>query len=256
LAKLKGEYIKLYDQSQVMHSLHEVRYIIDGFIEAGALGMLWGPPGSFKSFIALDWALCVATGTKWFGLPVRQGPVIYIAGEGRRGIARRMKAWCTANSIDPASITDFYATSGAVNAREPHFAKEIVAMSEVIGKPALIVIDTLARNFGGGDENSAQDVGQLIDVVDRQLAQALGCTVLLVHHSKKEGGDYRGSSALKGAVDFEYEVTRKGDTLECTLTCKKMKDSEQQKPVTFKLGKSGSFDPVISDDEAIAEMLS
>ena len=252
LAKLQGRYIRLYDTPQVMQSLKGTRYVLDAFIEASALGMLWGPPGSFKSFIALDWSACIATGTPWFGLPVEQGPVIYIAGEGRRGIARRLHAWQQANSV--SEVKNLYVSGGAVNARDSKFAEEIIEMSEQIGKPRLIVIDTLARNFGGGDENSAQDVGQLIDVVDRQLAQHLGATVLLVHHSGKDTAKgARGSSALKGAVDFEYEAQRKGDVLECTLLCHKMKDSEPQQPVALVMKKYGTFTAVQSE---IDEMLS
>ena len=92
-------------------------YLVDGFVEAGALGMVWGPSSGFKTFIALDWALCISSGTPWHGRPVTQGPVLYIAGEGQRGIQKRIEAWKKANNVD--DIGEFYVSTGAINARDP-----------------------------------------------------------------------------------------------------------------------------------------
>ena len=150
--------------------------------------MVWGPSSGFKTFIALDWALCISSGTPWHGRPVTQGPVLYIAGEGQRGIQKRIEAWKKANNVD--DIGEFYVSTGAINARDPAAATEIIKIVERVGvRPVAILIDTLARNFGGGDENSTQDMGELLDVCDRMLAQRLGATTVLVHHSKKDGTD-------------------------------------------------------------------
>src|SRR4051812_37793236 len=62
-------------------------WLIEGVIESSALGVLYGPPGCGKSFAALDWALSVATGKAWHGREVRQGAVVYVAGEGTTGVA-------------------------------------------------------------------------------------------------------------------------------------------------------------------------
>jgi len=67
-------------------------FLIDGLLEADMLAQIFGDPGSCKSFLAIDWACCIATGTDFHGHKVRQGLVVYIAGEGQGGIARRLKA--------------------------------------------------------------------------------------------------------------------------------------------------------------------
>jgi hypothetical protein len=73
----------------------------------------------------------------------------------------------------------------------------------------LVIIDTLARSMGAGDENSAQDMGAFIGACDR-IRVGTGATVLVVHHRGKSQSGARGSSALLGAVDTAIEVERRG----------------------------------------------
>jgi hypothetical protein len=68
-------------------------YIVDELIEAETLGLIFGDPACGKSFLAVDIALSVATGTQFHGKDVRQGSVFFIAGEGHNGLARRFEAW-------------------------------------------------------------------------------------------------------------------------------------------------------------------
>jgi len=230
---LQRPHVSLVDPSHLLQATDEPPFLIEGFLEAGALGMLWGPPEVFKSFIALDWSLCIAHGLPWHGQPVRKGAVIYIAGEGRRGMAKRVQGWMTENGV--STLENFYPSKGGVNARDDNFAEDLLSICEHTGPPALIVLDTLHRNFGGGDENQAKDVGELLDVIDRQIGQTTGATVLIVHHATKEGGVYRGSSALKGGVDVEYEVVRRGEALVCELICRKMKDAPRAPTLAISL---------------------
>ena len=70
-----------------------VKWLIEGVIPVGAFTALYGPPGSFKSFIALDIAEAIATGRSWMGNGVSEpGAVLYIAGEGFGGVGARIKA--------------------------------------------------------------------------------------------------------------------------------------------------------------------
>jgi hypothetical protein len=239
--ELQSPYVSLLTSQQVMNSTDKVEWLVKGLVEQRALGMVWGPPAAFKSFVVLDWALSIATGTRWFGHDVTQRPVYYVAGEGRRGITKRIKAWFAEQGREP-DLTGFYLSKGAVNARDDNFAKAMIEMSEETGAPGLIVIDTLNRNFGGGDENSAQDVGKLLDVCDRQLGQQLGATVILVHHSTKDSGNYRGSSALHGGMDFEYEVAR--EHMNAVLISRKVKDGPEPPTITIQFTEHNAFTQV------------
>ena len=75
----------------------------------------------------------------------------------------------------------------------------------------MIVIDTLARAFAGGNENTSEDMGAFIAIIGL-LQQATGAAVLIVHHSgKDEARGQRGHSSLLGAVDAELELTKLSD---------------------------------------------
>lgn len=144
-------------------SVRLVEWIVRGHFEADTLAMIFGDPASGKSFAALDLACCVASGAEWHGQPVTAGPVIYIAGEGQNGFARRLGAWCIRNQLT-ADELDLYVSNGPALLCDPNFAaavKDEAAASA--GSPRLIVVDTVARNFGA-DENSTADMTAFISL--------------------------------------------------------------------------------------------
>src|SRR5260221_14709356 len=63
-----------------------MRWLIEGILPEGLLSIIFGEHGSFKSFLALDFALCIATGTAWNGHLLEPAPVVYVAGEGIGGL--------------------------------------------------------------------------------------------------------------------------------------------------------------------------
>jgi hypothetical protein len=214
-----------------------VAWLVDNYIEEDALTVMYGPPGKGKSFVALDLSCCIASGIPFHGHDVKPGVVIYVAGEGHNGIARRLHAWAQHNQTAVPELlfvseapTDL---SSATNAAK--VAEAVKQIAEATGEaPVLIVIDTMARNFGG-DENSATDVGKFIRNVDA-LRRPWKATVLIVHHSGKDGErGARGSSALKGAADAEYEVSRSGEDKLVRLIPRKMKDAEEPSSLAFEM---------------------
>ena len=88
--------------------------------------------------------------------------------------------------------------------------------------PALIVVDTLARAAPGQDENSARDMGRVVQSCDG-FRKLYGCCVLLVHHTPKGGHDWRGSTAVWNALDTGLSVKRTGLN-SATLKVERQKD--------------------------------
>ncbi|MDX2494972.1 MAG: AAA family ATPase [Desulfuromusa sp.] len=130
----------------------------------------------------------------------------------------------------------FYTSSNSIDISDPNsvqqVAKIIKEKSSEHGHPALVIVDTLNRNFGAGDENSTTDMTQFINGLDR-LIHELNTTIMVVHHtglSNTQRG--RGSSALKAAVDTEYRLDVDGDARK--LSCTKSKDHEPPPPLFFK----------------------
>jgi predicted ribonuclease YlaK len=76
------------------------RWLINKLFEIAAFVVLYGRSGEGKTFLALDLALCIAFGIPWNERPVIQGPVVYIVGEGSRGVRQRVVAWMREHNVD------------------------------------------------------------------------------------------------------------------------------------------------------------
>lgn len=220
------------------------RWLVQDWLEEEGLSMLYGPPGSGKSFVAYDFACCVATGTPWNGKKVRQGPVVIVVGEGHRGIKKRLRAWQLGTGISLKG-RDIVVTTAAVPMLDPSKVGVLVAaidgaIAKMDGQfPALVIVDTLARNFGDGDENKAEDANRFIAAVDTYLRDRYHAHCLVVHHSGVVGGRARGSTAFRGAVDQEVEVSmqRVAGMKIVKVECKKMKEDDMPPPLEFRLEK-------------------
>lgn len=213
------------------------KFLIDGLLETETLSQLFGEPGCGKSFIAVDIALSVATGASFHGRSVRQGTVFFIAGEGHNGLARRFAAWSAARGVC-IKTAPLFKSDRAAQFLDPASARDVAGAAAELaaqhGDPALIVLDTLARNFGPGDENSTSDMSKFVAAIDDLKAGFPGCAVLIVHHSgHAEKGRARGSMALKGALDAEFHAEMRQGTI--TLSPTKMKDAEPPSPLAFAL---------------------
>lgn len=210
-------------------------YIAKHLLAPGELTVLFGQSGHFKSVLAIDLALSVASGTEFHGLRVRQAGVLYVAGEGHGGIRKRLRAWLLARSYTAASDQPaLYLTSaGADLIGHPEQVRATVDEAcAVLGRPIeLVVVDTLAANFGPGDENHATDM-QLAIAGARRAAP--GAAALLVHHvGHGQGERERGSYALVAAADVRVQATYDDLSSVVDLTWKKLKDDERPEPMTF-----------------------
>jgi hypothetical protein len=211
------------------------QWLIPGVLEREALAGLFGDSYTGKSFLAIDWACRVATGTPWIRKEIQPASVVYAAAEGRGGLSRRIAAWYRLNGVergdDPLFVYPGVRMDDPSSIRE--FANNIEAVS---GRPDLIVIDTLNRSMVG-DENSATDMGRFIQACD-QLRLDYGATVLIVHHTGKgDKSQARGSSAFRAAMDAEYRLTTLGEDRDALRNVKatKMKDAEEPEPFDFEL---------------------
>ncbi len=207
-------------------------WIVDNYLPEYGFSVAYGPSGSFKSFIVLDMALHIAHGLPWCGKPTKKRGVVYVAGEGGFGMLKRVLAWHQSHDLPLAD--NFLLLPSAVDFIDPnaditHLIQAIEAFRHLdIG---LIPVDTLARTFIGGDENSAKDMGAFIANCDR-LKDRFRCMVMAVHHSgKDEDRGARGSNSLRGAVETELRIKRIGTSNRVTIECKKQKDAEEAEPV-------------------------
>lgn len=200
-------------------------YVIDEVITERSVVTLYGPSGSLKSFAAIDMAMSVAHGLPWQGRDVKQGAVIYVTGEGTSQIGQRLDAWDEANGTAGVDAP-FHLLPVGVAVSDPSYVSALIADIQELGiNPAMIWLDTLARTFGSGDENSQKDMNAYIAGADR-LRDTFGCVVGIVHHTGKDGDrGLRGSSALYAAMDTVIRTDRKG----MTVTLKNQQPHGKQK---------------------------
>jgi archaellum biogenesis ATPase FlaH len=227
-------------------------WLIEPILPSGGLVGLYGQPGAGKSFLAIDLALCVATGTPWHGHEIHQGYVVYVSAEGGTGIGKRVRAWLQTHALD--AVTPHMAW--LIESIPIYTDSEQMAIllnrivEEMQVHPSLIVIDTLARCFDG-DENQQEDMGRFIAGVDT-LRHEFGATILVVHHTRRDGENERGSTAFRGAADAMLSMTE--DDGRMVVSCNKQKDAEEFADIRLELiPVDGTDSCIIGDDQAESE---
>lgn len=171
--------------------------LIPGVFNLNSLAWVAGAPGSYKTFVALDYALRVS----------REHPVLFVAGEGLSGLHDRVAAWEHAEGED---VDNFYVFPRAIPVTHAQWLL-LCDLARHVGAK-MVVIDTQARMAGGLDENSVPDMGRYIEGIDT-LRELTGACVLSIHHSSKNGSHLRGSSAVQGAADSIMTVEVRNSTV-------------------------------------------
>ena len=146
------------------------RWLVEGLATEGELLLTYGKPKEGKTFIELDMALCVATGEPFHGRAVgRPRRVAYVIAEGNLAqFIGRVDAWLEAHGLDDATNLTLVPQRVAVNS--PPRVEELLS---AIGRPDLVVMDTLARTLDG-DENTPSDTGVCNDNCDVRQATISG----------------------------------------------------------------------------------
>jgi phage/plasmid primase-like uncharacterized protein len=212
-----------------------ISWLVKRWIQSQALVMVHGPSGGGKTFVVLDWCLRMASGIEdWAGHKVRQGNVVYLAGEGHHGLRGRVAAW---KHHHKAGKLKMWLSKDGCDLNTPTGYLKVVEQVRMLkDRPSVIVVDTLHR-FLSGDENSAQDAKTMLDACNA-LMQEFDCSVILVHHtgvSEEAQHRARGSSAWRGALDIEISIIPGKDDQPMQIVQRKSKDAEMAEPVFVQL---------------------
>lgn len=179
---------------------------------------VFGASGSGKSYLSTDLA-CTLSQT---------GTVVYVAAEAVGTFSVRLTAW---QQFHKLSLDNLFFWPDAINLLDKTsigaFLNEVQQL-----EPIMIVIDTLARCMPGADENSAKDMGLAVGNLDI-VRRATGAAILIVHHTGKNGGDERGSTALRGACSTMIKLQNDDGLI--TLRCEKSRTSAGFDECQFRL---------------------
>jgi hypothetical protein len=229
--------IRILDIDEI-EALEPPRWLIENTLTTNGLSILWGRSGAMKSFVALDMALCIATGIPWHGKAVVPGLVVYVAAEGAYGLGRRAVGWRRSRGLGQAKPR-FKLIPHPVALSSDDLGAMIEAVLKLNERPVLVILDTLARTFGAGDENKQADMNAYVTAADK-LREATGANVMIIHHSGvHEERRERGSNVLRGAADTVIKISRKGDKLDIINEAPegKQKDAEEFKTIKLRTQK-------------------
>jgi hypothetical protein len=229
--------VDLYELLDIdgMAALPDPDWLIEDMVPATAMTLIFGGSDAFKSFLALDMALSVATGRKWQGRDVRQGPVIYIASEGAIGVGKkRVRGWLEHYGME--GKPPIYLLRQEVLMNDPAAFKKLTDTidAKLGGKLALIVCDVLSGTRKGSevdDEGAADHVRAL-----QTLVRTYGASVVsLTHTGWADSERARGHTHTWGSYDTRLKVEGDKDRMMTTLTINRHKDSDAGPPMTFDL---------------------
>lgn len=205
------------------------RWLIRDWLAEDDVGLLYGAANAGKTAVTVGLVCAVATGRPWAGYEVRQGPVVMIVSEGRRGLGKRFRAWCQRHQHhQPLPVT-------IVDRLQPLNADDGAALREVLASlpepPALVVIDHY-RGHLDGSEDSSDDGAPWFRALRASLPPGSACLVL--HHAGKDGTD-RGTSVLRDDPDMTARVSGGGNTKFTKVTMVKSRESEERPVLQFAL---------------------
>ncbi|MFZ2168651.1 MAG: AAA family ATPase [Methylococcaceae bacterium] len=206
-------------------------YVVNDFLETDAHGIINGASMSFKTFWALRLAFSVCTGRDFFGHQVFNiGRVLYVCGEGKGAISRRIKA---------LKITEGPFNGNLMRLNSPLRIDNIEDMrrlSVMIDKvkPALVIFDTFASLISVTEESSPSDVGRVLRLI-KDTCRNGQTSSLIIHHFGKDGNKgARGASNFLNDPDFSLKLARIPETMLTELSCEKMKDGDHFAPVLMR----------------------
>ncbi|GGV64507.1 helicase RepA family protein [Streptomyces massasporeus] len=226
-----GKLVRALVDASDVDLLPDPEPLIDAILDRDTLVWMYGPPASYKSFLALHMSGCVVTGDRFCGHAVmRTGTVLYLCAEGKRGLKKRVKAWERHHGKTMKGVKFLPV---AVQLLDDEQVDALVRLCGETG-PVLVVIDTQSRCTVGMDENSNGQMGQLVDAADR-IRKATGACVLLLHHTGRDGKGLRGASAMDGAADAMIKVEADKGAGAVTMSSGKQKDSAEFPPITLRV---------------------
>jgi len=186
------------------------------------VGIIGGPPKCCKSWLGLDMALSVASGSPCLGqfAVKRPGPaLIFLAEDALPAVRGRIEALCTHRQIHISSL-DLYVITAPSLRLDLFKDQQRLRATLAAFKPRLLLLDPLIR-LHRLDENSAADISNLLGFI-REMQRSYDTAIVLVHHLSKRhyaqpGQALRGSSDLHAFGDSNAYLVRRKEHIILTL---------------------------------------
>ena len=210
------------DASFALSPQKPIEWVIEQLISEGSLSVFYGEPGSKKTYALISLAVCVALGKSWLGHVSHPRKVLIIDEEsGERRLILRIGAALRGELGGEETPLEFVSLAGFKMDKK----KDIEELHDLVKERevGLLIIDALA-DIMDGDENSKQDTQPVFSAL-RKIAESTNTAIIMIHHSNKSGG-YRGSSAIKGALDLMVKIDSENGSNWIYFKSEKTRDAE------------------------------
>jgi hypothetical protein len=222
-------------------NLLDHKFVMHPLLSEGEAVMIAADPKAGKTVLAVTMGLHIACGMNLGDSLKVSEPrsVLYFGLEGALAIRRRIKAWAVTHEITDEipmfSVTTSYKLS--TEERRIQLATKIVAAEQYCAKHnkpslGLIVIDTLTKAMGGGDQNDAGDTEEVLSMAKMLHDVGITAAVMFIHHKGKTGA-IRGSTNIEAAVDVIASVVKEGAIV--TLSIDKARSIEEGGSYVFEM---------------------
>ncbi|MEN6385973.1 MAG: AAA family ATPase, partial [Phycisphaerales bacterium] len=197
-------------------------YLVEGIISQGSVTIVTGEAGDGKTWSLLDLGVCVAGGIPWIGdYQTKQGNVLFIDEES--GLTRfnlRLKKVMSGHGVDD-SLPLYFTSLSLFDLTKKGDLQELDRLVKQLNI-SLVIVDAFTDVIPGVDENLVKDIGPVMAGL-RTIAESNKVAIVLIHHNNKRGS-YRGSTALKGAVDNLISISKSDSYV--TFKSEKTRDTE------------------------------
>jgi hypothetical protein len=204
-----------------------------------AVGIVGGVPKSCKSWLGLDLAVSVASGTPCLGRFAVDDPgttLVYLAEDALPLVRDRIAGMCLHRGLSLVDLDLLVITAPSLRL---DLAEDQARLSATVTrhKPTLLLLDPLVR-LHRLDENSSADVSALLGFL-RALQREHKVAIVLVHHMSKRrradlGQSLRGSGDLHAWTDDSVYLTHRNAEGRLVLTTEH-RSAPAPPPVELKL---------------------
>jgi AAA domain-containing protein/bifunctional DNA primase/polymerase-like protein len=189
--------------------------LVPGYLYVQAQHVLFGAPAAYKTFLALDWALHIASGVPWLNrIPVAPRGVVFFAGEAAPRLRLRVAAWCAKRGVSveqatllPFALVDIVPTLGTGDDGLQDALKRI---REATGRPELLVFDNMTRMAAQSNLSTVDpaEFGRIFAALDA-LARSTGASTLTICHSPmSDPSKPQGSYPIMANPDVVLQAVR------------------------------------------------
>ena len=177
-------------------------WLVSGLWAEQAVGIVGGEPKCCKTFLALDLAVAVASGTpclRHFTVPHPGRVLLYAAEDALHVVRQRLEGICAAAGCRLVELDVQVITAHTLRLDLP---ADRSALERTVAQlqPRLLILDPFVR-LHRIDENASGEVAPLLAYL-RELQRRYALSVLLVHHARKSAAAMRAGQALRGSSEF------------------------------------------------------